>query len=1537
MTVVKEIPVVEVNGNGTKTGYSFQFSYTDPSQIAIWYTPNGGNSRQLATTEYKLTANVPPFAGATVEFLTITPQVTDVIKFSRETTISQDVDFIGTGTVAPIDVEEDFDKIVRILQELYTDFDNVQSVIGKFPSALFQAFGKFMVTNGVNGWDLFPLRFDNPQPSDDSKILLIDIPNQRIRYQSAPSIANPVIPQPVPGSTFKLVGIKDGSYQIGAEIPTFTASDVGSVAIWDGTKYVGVLGTGVSNPTIPLPSSKGLILTSKADTTTEWYDDGFKRIATSSGVVNGVKITKVNNTTVAISSGVLEVVENTTDVPDVKIVNFVGASNVSIPTNVGSSHFLYIDASGTSPSVVVQTTYESLPRGSKIYIGEILHSNNNIITQIHEDYTVVASIPSQLREITTSFFSSKIARTVLLPKATTATSPANQQMKYAAGGIFVGYAVNAANDILNPHVVQGLAGQDPVSFRWRNALDLDSAPQTTLSTTVPLVDNGSGVLTALQNNFFFQALVWISPQGEVIIQYPRTSYANLAAVPSISEFLVKVEKSPSALRNLAPFAVLQMKQGTTFQDVANTFITPISGFSATGISGAQGDRLPFASTADAGKPLVVSPTSNWVVGSYALPAIPAGTAAGKALVTTGATPSLAIDYPIDPVGRTWLSNGILDGFKASYSTGAVLTITAGRALFCTNTAAGEVPSITIVSYPGGTYTITGLASRDLSYIYLNSSGVISDSQSLVTTVRGNLLRLFRVEHFDNVNIEDVQPIYNVLSAIPSQIRDIYNFIGKSIKNFEVTVKTNTALRISSAMFYGFDSGAQANILTPHFFQMPAQDPWSFKFIKSNGDVSTAATDFPLAPSIEGTGGALTTLPVGQVAYYPIWMYQDGSTFVEYARTAYVSGTEPTAADYFLTYKRNASLDEIAVLIGFIKWQNGKNYSNGNSFIPFNAPVSSGSGALPLIQTTSADIGKLVTVTPTGSIGLGVFMPQPKDDGSDAASFSDKVPVYDSTGTFLKLRDFSDVPNLDPASRNLAGSYLVGVKNGRLYALTNKVDFVTPTLHNFSGMEYYLPEPIYVHTSRKGVYVSNFTRNDDGGGLNTPGAHPLKISDVATIKRIAPSESVRFPYDGGFGFVNYGNSNDYYKWLPQNTTYSPLYKALSNEYVVNTPKSSTHSISQTVSVSAGITNFTSISTPDIVDDPNILLVTPFDYTFDLKPWIGASPLGVRYEHDKPSGINRESVNFSRFFVSIFIPPFPRRITGKITVKKVEIKALQDVSDVNSPGTGGNIAYKPEIGLSFFVTSSTALSPTDVLFDMNAGTVPNAVTTYDVNKEFLFDSSTPNFFHDFTNTPDANKNIVFGACIRLTAPIDQNVLQFRGLQSCKITFGVDFSDTLNTTPYSRYEYTTLAAVNSVAAVDGKIWQGDASPLAPNATTGKYNVTLIYAIIHPQAVKTNADFNKDYEGIFVHPLKQQDTPLVFLEDQTGTTKYTERVQFTKRQAKSTLFEVYDIECTADQFNNWKVVLYFTNKIIEATFKTLCDTVGASIWVINRDDFRE
>lgn len=248
MTVVVERPSVEVNGNGTKTGYSFPFSFTNSAQISIWYTADGTLTRRLVPNEYKLIPNNPPFAGATVEFIDITPALTDVIRFTRSTFISQDIDYIGTGTVSPVDVEADFDKIVRILQELYTEWEDVQRITGEFPSPLLQAFGKFIVSNGISGWDFFPLRFDNPQPTDDAKILLIDIPNQRIRYQSAPSIANPVLPQPTPGATFKLVGIKDGSYQIGAEIPTFTSTDVGKVAIWDGTKYIGVIGTGVTNP-----------------------------------------------------------------------------------------------------------------------------------------------------------------------------------------------------------------------------------------------------------------------------------------------------------------------------------------------------------------------------------------------------------------------------------------------------------------------------------------------------------------------------------------------------------------------------------------------------------------------------------------------------------------------------------------------------------------------------------------------------------------------------------------------------------------------------------------------------------------------------------------------------------------------------------------------------------------------------------------------------------------------------------------------------------------------------------------------------------------------------------------------------------------------------------------------------------------------------------------------------------------------------------------------------------------------------------------
>lgn len=1505
MTVVVERPSLEVNGNGTKTGYAFSFSYTNAAEIKIWYTADGASTRLLVPNEYKLIPNNPPFAGATVEFLTITPALTDIIRFTRSTFISQDIDYIGTGTVSPVNVEFDFDKIVRILQELYTEWEDVQRITGGFPSPLLQAFGNFIVSNGISGWDFFPLRFDNPQATDDAKILLIDIPNKRIRYQSAPSIANPVLPQPTPGATFKLVGIKDGSYQIGAEIPIFTSTDVGKVAIWDGTKYIGVLGSGVTNPPIPVPPSAGLVLNSKADGTTEWFNDGFKRIAMSSGVVSGLRITRVNNTTVNIDPGILEVVENTTGIPDVKIVNFAGQTNVSIPTSTGFASYLYIDASGAIPIVVVQSTYENLPRGSKIYIGEIAHSSANQITAIHQDYTVVAAIPSQLREIASSFLASKITNTTLLPNSTGGASPANMQMKFAGGGIFIGYGVNIANDVLNPHVLTGVPGATPAQFRWRNALDADTPIQTTLSTSIPLISNGAGVLSPIPNNHFIQVLVWISPTGELILQFPRTSYAQRVDIPTVSDFLTRVEKSPSALRNLAPFAVLQMRQGTTFQDTANTFITPISGFSATGIAGAQGDRLPFASPADVGKPLVVSPTSSWVVGSYSLPSLPVGTPAGQSLVTTGSTTSLSLGFPTDNVARVWLSNGVIDGFKASFVTGSTLSITAGRAIFCNTNTAGELPSLSIVSYAGGTYNIAGIASRDVSYIAFNINGTLSESALPSSNVRrGNVIDLFRVEHYGNVNIENVEPIYNPLSVIPSQIKDIYDLIGRAIKNFEVTVKTPTSLKISSAMFYGYDAGANINVLIPHSFQMPAQDPLNFKFIKINGDVSALTTDFPAVPSVEGVGGALTPLPAGNVGYYAVWMYRDGRTFVEYATTSYPAASAPSISDYFLTYKRNPLLDTIAVLIGFIKWENGKNYSNGNAFIPINAPVTSGGGTLPLIPTTTFDYNRIVTVKENGAIGLGVVLPQPLSDGSDSASFSGQVLVYDNTGRNLITRDFSGFTPLNSRYHSLGGTYLVGIKNGELIALTDKTDFVTPTLHNFSGAEYYPAEPIYVHTSRRGVLISLFSRNDDGGGLNTPGASPLKIADLATNKRVVWGSSPP-PSPRGFGTANYGNGQDYYKLLPQNPTNAALFTAKTNEYVVQEGQSDESGFPSYLNAFGAPPN-----------DFDILKVTPSEYLY---------PGNLSYN----SRSDYENLIYSHNVVAISIPP-TRRITGKITVKKATVQA-PSASYTSSP------KYKPQVGLSFFVTSSTALSPTDVLFDMNTGLVPDAITTYDINKTFSFDSISTNFFHDFTNTPDTNKNIVFGFASRLNTQVIQSVEEVRLVPSLSVTFVIELEESINLSPYSRYEYTTLAALNAATAIDGKIWEGEASPLAPDPSTGKYKVTLIYAILHPSVIKSSADYNGDYEGIFVHPLKPEDTPQVFLEDQSGTAKYTQRVQFTKRNVKSTLFEVYDIECTADQFNNWRVAIYFTNKLLEATFKTYCDTVGASVWVINSNDFRE
>lgn len=1496
MTVNVEVSSVTVHGNGTKTGYTFPFSWTDLADVKIFYTPFGQIQRQLGAADFKITPG--PGTSGVVEFLTITPAANDIIKIERITPINQNIDYVTKQKVDYNDVQFSFDKLTRIVKEASDILDDIPCSL--IPDPTLARKGQMIVTDGSNSFMLYPFSLDTPLDADDGKILMVDVPNKTIKFISSSGSLNPAIPQNVP--THKYLENKNNTYVLGPDHPDFLSSDIGYAEIWDGTKFAKAPATGINNPPMTTPIKGNTVLTSKPNGsggfTTEWVDDTYKTIAMSSGVIKPCAIVRATDTTINITAGSVQIVQDTVDVPTVEIIQYAGSTAVAIPTTVGETHLVYLDFSTPTPSVIVQVAYERLPRGRKIFIGEVEHTHDNIITNVSTTPTIVSSLASQLRQLFVDLIGN-IVRGVNL----TGTNPNTIVL---GAGSFIGWGSNFANDALRPHNAN-LAAKNPALFRWRDALGRDSAEANSIDTATLQTDDGAGTLTPVPADNWIQVLVWIYPDSSLVLQYPNASYATSGAIPSLSVFLDTVDKDLAATRNAAPVAVINIKQGGTFAD-HQVFI--LSGFFSAG-SATTGDVLPSSpGIPGASKILYIAPSGLWAVSPYTLQ-VP--TTADEGLSPVVESSNFVLGVPRDSIGRTWLSSGILDGFTYSF-TGQVITIAAGHALFCIDGTPGSPTDVFVLNYAGTAYTLPTVATQEVSYVYIDNTGALTATNVESKLVRGNKILLFRVEHGGNTVIEGMQPLYYGLNAVPEQVKEIFEIYGNSIKNFQLASSATNVITHAGGVYYGFSVGSNANPLTPHRVALASQNPLHFKFVQTDGIQSSDQTSFPATPKVELTPNTLTDLVTGSVAYYPIWIFPSGRTIVQYANQVWVAGAEPDAATIWLTFPRDGLLQTAAYLAGFVKWEGGKDFTSGNTLVNVGVTGASG-GGVPVIPAGPTDKNRLYIVGDGGTGELGPYLDRPKTDGSDLDKFADRILEWSSEGDSLEPRP-DIVPRFQDGLSSL-GDHLISMQNGVLTALTNRSDYVDASLWTIVDMAFFNVYPAPTVLAKKGFLISKMTRNDAGGGLGS--SIKLRLSDVFTgIDFTNFQRSMPPAYDGtstlSGGIATFDAVS---KWSPFFPTLVPNTQFLPNPNkmkVYNNSQTSTYYIYEINPASV------SLSMPNNTNYSNYVLSNTstdnIDLSFTSEPRENSGGIIAR---NSTTRVNFDGCKSACIF----------DLTGKsnlkITIEFVDLK-FEKVFGIDTPN------FQENIGLKLWTSSSSPITDPTYRNITSFGT-PDSTGTYTVpiGLKTTVNAGDVTVYHQNASDVGAQTDQYFYygyALLPVPSAIPVSPAYDSRIINTRASIIINIESLVPDPNIGRYEFGTLASLNTLPAEAGKVWDGPASDLAP----GK--IFIVYYILFPKLTAVMADFDPNLKGILLNPFTPDDVPSMFLENQTGNNKYTERIEAKRRKTRSVLLQVYELDCTAEQFNNWKLTIYHRSALADAAFKQLTDKVGASLWLANESD---
>lgn len=124
------------------------------------------------------------------------------------------------------------------------------------------------------------------------------------------------------------------------------------------------------------------------------------------------------------------------------------------------------------------------------------------------------------------------------------------------------------------------------------------------------------------------------------------------------------------------------------------------------------------------------------------------------------------------------------------------------------------------------------------------------------------------------------------------------------------------------------------------------------------------------------------------------------------------------------------------------------------------------------------------------------------------------------------------------------------------------------------------------------------------------------------------------------------------------------------------------------------------------------------------------------------------------------------------------------------------------------------------------------------------------------------------------------------------------------------------------------GDQPDLKPGKITLIYNMSDLWKMINNND-PSDLEFVEDYKGLIINPLTPEMFPRIYLNGP----KPNDALHFNVKGANSTLFILYEADCTKEQFENWAINIIVQNSEDAARQKKILDYFKVMLWAVNTD----
>ncbi len=338
---------------------------------------------------------------------------------------------------------------------------------------------------------------------------------------------------------------------------------------------------------------------------------------------------------------------------------------------------------------------------------------------------------------------------------------------------------------------------------------------------------------------------------------------------------------------------------------------------------------------------------------------------------TSAQITTALGYA--PIGANTSMTGLTQGALITINTDtAKFNVSAGTGFIVNGNIA--VPTVTPITINASTANvIPNIATQEITYVSIAANGALFlTNLPLTATQRRSYIRLGRIVHLNNTSINSINNQPTVNKEAGGQIQDILEALGfRSLSGNRIFPVSNN-LKIKKELGRVFKSGSNfATLATqPHSFELPLQDPITFRYRTQTGTEGSDITDInPAIYDVNGTitaVGATATLATIQLIY----IFQDGIVRIQPGQRVFTSLNIAVTAinsDVFVT---DSDIADNALYLGaIVLTRNTVDLSNVAQaiFVPAIGVCANGSASALAIEPAQITITTAVSIT-TDTLG-----------------------------------------------------------------------------------------------------------------------------------------------------------------------------------------------------------------------------------------------------------------------------------------------------------------------------------------------------------------------------------------------------------------------------------------------------------------------------------------------------------------------------------------------------------------------------------------